>query len=322
MHSTMLIERGRSCALPLAMTARSGTPELPGVKPPAILVALPDGGQAELPGALWRRCVARRLLASAAVAVAMLAAADGAQADGLAVTNVHYLPGSGAVGASVRAIGPLDTAVAINLYRTGCPSRPAEADNAIGVIADGQPHRLLANPPAAGESGRFVLCVWTIHDDGAIGQRYSQPVVLPHQAAPSWDPVDGTSHRWWWPVLDWSVVLLVAYVAIGWVRRLGRQRREITAEEPWRRGAAHARQTAGGSPQAAGDSDRGEADTVEFAAGSGAEQTVSGHPEHAPRPQAPGTTGERAGHPFVPPPAPAGEEPRGDSSSPGGLAEG
>ncbi len=53
MNSTMLIEREGSCALPHGMIARSGVPELPAVKPPAILVALPDGGQAELPGALW-----------------------------------------------------------------------------------------------------------------------------------------------------------------------------------------------------------------------------------------------------------------------------
>ncbi len=269
-----------------------------------------------------RCCLARRLLASAAAAVAMLAAAAGAQADGLTVTNVHYLRGSGAVAASVRAAGPLDTAVAINLYRTRCPPRPAEADTAIGVIADGQPHRLLANPPAAGESGSFVLCVWTIHNDGTIGQRYGQPVTLPPSPAPSWDPVQGTSHPWWWPVLDWSAVLLLAGVAIGSVRRLGRRRWAITAEGPWRRGAAHARQTAGGSQEATGDSGLGEADTLEFAAGTGAEQTVSREPGHAPRPQDRGMTGERPGHPFIPPPAPAGEEPPGERSSPGGLPEG
>jgi hypothetical protein len=280
---------------------------------------MPESQRRALAPAAARRRVghsglARRAPALAAAVMAMLAVPADAAADQLTVAHAHYLAASGAIAATVRATGPLDTAVAIDLNRTVCPARPAEADTAPGVLADGRAHLLLANPPVPGASGAFLLCVWTVHDDGAIGARYGRPVTVPRQPPPAWDPVAGTAHPWWWPVLDWSVPLLVAYIALAWLRRLRARRRAIAAESPWRQGTAHARQRQAGAAAGGGDHDRSEADTIELGDAPGGRRPVAEDAEVDPRSDRASTLVERTGHPFVPPPSPSGEEPPASSA--------
>jgi type II secretory pathway pseudopilin PulG len=111
--------------------------------------------------------------------LALLCASVSASADTLHVSHVHYLPSSGAISLNVLADGPLDTSVAANLYRHHCPSQPAETDVKPGVVADGETHEILANPPQSQATGHFKVCVWTIHPDQSIGAVYEGPAKLP-----------------------------------------------------------------------------------------------------------------------------------------------
>lgn len=108
-----------------------------------------------------------------------------------------------------------------------------------GASADGEPQLLLANPPQPGEGGRFELCVWTLHEDGAVGARYSHTVTLPAPKTPSWNPVAGTSHPWWWPFVGWPTlfVMLVGFalcilVPVALIRRLLRGARRHFGRSP------------------------------------------------------------------------------------------
>lgn len=173
-----------------------------------------------------------RVLVTMSSATSLIATGTG-WADTIRVDEVHYLPTSGAIAALVAASGPADTAVAISLYRTNCPAAPAEADTQPGVLADGEPHTLLANPPSPGESGRFVLCVWTVHEDGVVGARHAQLTSLPPSLVRSWSPTVGTDHPWWWVLLGWGGVLTVVGVLLlggARVRRTLKARRARSLE--------------------------------------------------------------------------------------------
>jgi hypothetical protein len=152
-------------------------------------------------------------IAALIILLATLVPAATAGADRIRVAHIHYLAASGATAATVRVTAPSNTAVAIALYRDRCPRHPAESEFVPGVSTGGQPHLLLANPPAAGASGMFELCIWTLHDQGAVGSRYSHRTTLPPPPKPSWSPVSGTDHPWWWPLVGWPTLLVFTILA-------------------------------------------------------------------------------------------------------------
>jgi hypothetical protein len=125
--------------------------------------------------AVRRRMRLRWQVVTVLVALILSGLASRAQADTVNASHVHYNAGSGAVEATVTAVGPLDTGIALALARGRCPAAPEESEVQPGVTADGQPHHLLADAPSRHAAAGMVLCVWTIHTDGTIGALYETP---------------------------------------------------------------------------------------------------------------------------------------------------
>lgn len=283
-----------------------------------------DAGQRRSRGPMSRAMRLRLPIVTLVIALT-LGAAEAARGDELRVTQIRYLAGSGTIAADVESGGPPDTAVAIALYRHRCPYRPAETDVAPGASADGQTRLLLANPRNAGASGDFELCVWTIHEGGAIGARYERSETLPSAPAPAWNPALGTNHPWWWPFVGWTTLLLLvaAFAAVALSRGLIRRVRRRSGEGSYERGPEGARlaelqQVA--AHEAARGAARAEAAPQEFdrvATG----QQGSGHPassnpgEGGQAPTTANARGTPSGHPFTPPAPSSPQPPMADPDS-------
>ena len=267
----------------------------------------------------------RYQLVTLIIAFAPMMSPAGARGDELQVRKTEFSPSSGTVVATISALGPPDTAIAVRLYRQGCPANPEGEDVQPGLTANGQSYEVPALADEPGVSGNWDLCIWTIHENGLVGARYQHPVRLPKPPPPAWNPVIGTNHPWWWAFVGWSTLLafIAVLVGAGLSRRVLRssRRRRGRTQDPFGNPLDRHRGPLEEVRQAAnGGAVRNEADTLEFGA--------LGHrgAEAAHRQAGAGDT--HAGtHPFVRPPAPGGElaldadPPGDDDGSPGNEDE-
>ena len=157
----------------------------------------------------------RYRLVTLIIAFAPMMSPAGARGDELQVRKTEFSPSSGTVIATISALGPPDTAIAVRLYRHGCPANPEGEDVQPGLTANGQSYEVPALADEPGVSGNWYLCIWTIHENGAVGARYQHLVRLPKPPPPAWSPVIGTNHPWWWAFVGWSTLLAFIAVLVG-----------------------------------------------------------------------------------------------------------
>lgn len=112
------------------------------------------------------------------VALILVGLAARANADTLKVTHLHWSAESGAFLLTATATAPADSDYAVAVTHTSCPTAPNEQDAFHEVTP--QPSQLLANPPA-NPKGVLHVCVWILHEDGAIGARYDHATRIPRR---------------------------------------------------------------------------------------------------------------------------------------------